>query len=74
MVGEKFEIRTLFTMNKIVSAFFGQFWSQKNTKCLFKLKFGTSINWNVLESMVMLTFVVLEWKYIWSKKSKLYLK
>ena len=78
MVGEKFEIRTIFTINKIVSAFFGQFGHTKNTKYLFKLKFGASINWNMLKSMVMLTFVVLEWKYlleqIWSKKSKLYLK
>ena len=60
MVGEKFEIRTIFTINKIVSAFFGQFGHTKNTKYLFKLKFGASINWNMLKSMVMLTFVVLE--------------
>ena len=49
--------------------------SRKNQNCQFKLKFGTKINLNMRDSMMMSTFSVFDWKYlfwqIWSKKSKL---
>ena len=48
---------------------------QKDQNCQFKLKFGTKTNLNMRNSMMMFTFSVFDWKYlfgqIWSKKSKL---
>ena len=48
---------------------------QKDQNCQFKLKFGTKTNLNMQNSMMMFTFPVFDWKYlfgqIWSKKSKL---
>ena len=48
----------------------------KNQNSHFELKFGTMNNLNMRNSMAMLIFFVLDWKYsflgqIWSKKSKL---
>ena len=40
----------------------------KNQNCQFKLKFGTSINLNMKNSMALFTFSVLERKYPFSGK------
>ena len=51
--------------------FSGKF-GPKNQKCQFKLKFGTLINLNIQNSVVMFTFSVLGWVgLIWSENSKL---
>ena len=54
--------------------FLGKF-GPKTQNYQFKLKFCTQTNSNMQNSMVMFTFSVFDWKYlfgqIWSKKSKL---
>ena len=51
-----------------------QIWSKK-LNCIFKLKFGISPDWNMLDFMMTFTFPVLEreklfFRQIWSKTSK----
>ena len=55
------------------NTFFGKFGS-KTQNYQFKLKFCTYTNSNMQNSMVMFTFSVFDWKYLfrqtWSKNSK----
>ena len=43
--------------------FLGKF-GPKNQNCQFKLKIGTKTNLNIKNSMVMFTFSVSDWKYV----------
>ena len=42
---------------------FSSKFSPKNPKCLFRMKHGISANSNMLNSMVVFTFSVLDWNY-----------
>ena len=46
-----------------VVPFLGKF-GQKTQNCQFKLKFGTQTNSNMQNSMVMFTFSLFDWKYL----------
>ena len=47
---------------RVETPFFSKF-GPKNQNCKFKLKFGTWINSNMQNSMVVFTFSVLEWEH-----------